>query len=95
MAAAPSLQEGDIEVTSNGAPGEDLKLSPAARAIYPFAIEVKNQEGINIWQSLAQSESHVQGRSLKPLLAFRRNKSKMFVAMSLTDFLTLLTKKPE
>jgi hypothetical protein len=92
-AHAPSLQPGDIEVTSSGATGEDLKLSPAARKIYPFAIEVKNQEALNIWASLDQAKTHVSQRQVFPLLAFKRNKSEMYVAMSLADFLLLLSRQ--
>ncbi len=93
MKYAPSLEEGDIEVTSSGATGEDLKLSPAARREYPYVIEVKNQEGINIWASLRQAESHSKDAARIPLLAFKRNNTEMYVALKLEHFLCLTTKK--
>ena len=37
-----------------GESGEDIQLSPAARKLIPFAFECKNQEKLNIWESLKQ-----------------------------------------
>ena len=42
LALAPSLEPDDIKSTSMGAGGEDVQLSPAARAVYPIQIECKN-----------------------------------------------------
>lgn len=90
----PSLHPDDIQVTSSGANGEDLKLSPAARVKLPVAIEVKNQESISIWEALKQADSHAQGKNdIAPMLIFKRNKSELQVAMSLDNFLWLLTRK--
>ena len=46
------LEPDDIRSTSMGVSGEDLQLSPAARKLIPFAIECKNQEKLNVWDSL-------------------------------------------
>ncbi len=89
MAAAPTLELGDIEVTSSSVTGEDLKLSPAAKRIYPFVIECKNQEALNIWASLKQAEGHSSDGRI-PLLAFKRNASDMYVALKLSDFIGLV-----
>ncbi len=86
---APDLRPGDIEVTSSGCTGEDLKLSPAAREVYPYVWEVKCQESLNIWASLAQSESHLKSESQTPLLAFKRNRTEIYVALKLENFLKL------
>ena len=48
------LDSDDIVVTSSGDTGEDLKLSPKARALFPVSIECKNQERLNIWEALEQ-----------------------------------------
>ena len=86
---APDLKPGDIEVTSSGVVGEDLKLSPAARDLYPFVCEVKNQESLEIWKALEQAESHSRD-GLVPLLFFRRNRSKLFVALDAESFIKLV-----
>tara|TARA_B100000131_G_C18098619_1_gene605053 strand:+ start:1397 stop:1744 length:348 start_codon:yes stop_codon:yes gene_type:complete len=82
------LEEGDFKSTTMGEHGMDVQLSPAARKQFPFAIECKNQESINIWNCLKQAEDNSEG--LTPLLIFKRNKTKIYAALELTDFLDLL-----
>lgn len=90
---APDLRPDDIIVTPSGVCGEDVLLSPAARALYPFTIECKNQEKLNIWDALKQAESHLKKRTEElcvPLLFFKRNRSKLFVALDAELFLKLV-----
>lgn len=87
-ARAPHLLPGDIEVTSSGVTGEDIKLSPAARAFYPFAFECKNQESIQIWAAFEQAKRHAKPGQI-PLLAYKRNKSELMVSLTLDDFLRI------
>lgn len=89
LALAPELEEGDVLVTPSGVTGPDLHLSPKAKTVYPFAIECKNQESIQIWKALEQSESHVSGDEI-PVLFFKRNRSKLYVALSADQFIRLL-----
>lgn len=66
----------DIIVKPGSIPGEDLYLSPKARLVYPWAVEIKNQEKLNIWDAIRQCEGY--GRSdREPVLAFRRNHDKL------------------
>ena len=81
------LQDDDIIVTSSGDTGEDLKLSPAARAVYPVAIECKNQEKLNIWKALEQAESHSEKHT--PVLFFSRNRSKIYATMEAQSLVSL------
>jgi hypothetical protein len=37
---------------------EDLDLSPRARVLFPFSIEVKFTETVAIWQALRQAEGY-------------------------------------
>lgn len=83
------LQDDDINVTSSGETGEDLKLSPRARQTYPLSIECKNVEKLNIWQALEQTESHVKEGRL-PILFFRRNRSKLYCTLEAKEFLALI-----
>jgi hypothetical protein len=41
----------DIESRSMGAGGEDLIMARAAREKFPYSIECKNQETLNVWKS--------------------------------------------
>jgi len=83
------LEEGDIESTGMGQHGMDLKLSPAARKIFPLAVECKNQEKLNIWSALEQSEKNSEG--LIPTVVFKRNESKPNIVLKLKDFEKILT----
>ena len=50
------LEPDDVRSTTMGDSGEDVLLSPAARKLFPFSVECKNQEKLNIWSSLEQAE---------------------------------------
>ena len=64
----PSLHETDFAPAIMGESGTDIKLSHAARQIFPWAVECKNQEHINIWKSWNQTEMNGLKEKLKPLL---------------------------
>ena len=82
------LQPDDIRSTSMGVSGEDLQLSPAARKLIPFAIECKNQEKLNVWDSLKQAEENSGDYS--PVLIFKRNRSKTYAVLNIEKFIELI-----
>ena len=82
------LEDDDIRCAIMGESGEDLKLSPAARKLIPYSIECKNQEKINIWDSLEQAEVNSNGYT--PILIFKRNRSKTYAVVELNNFLKLI-----
>ena len=84
------LEDGDVVVTSSGETGEDLKLSPLAKKVFPFTFECKNVEKLNIWSALDQAESHAKADEI-PAVVFKRNRSKQFVALDFEAFLSLLS----
>jgi len=90
---APVLDGDDIVVPTGSQPGADIHLSPAARNFYPFAIECKNQESLAIWKALTQAETHTNHDSDVPLLFFKRNHSKLYVALDAEAFFKLISKK--
>ncbi len=97
----PSLRPDDIRSTSMGAGGEDVQLSTAARLVYPYSIECKNTQTLNIWKALSQAEEnatpieYTDGRCEMtivpsvPLVVFKRNHSKVYVALEFEEFLKL------
>ena len=89
------LEPGDFKSTTMGESGIDVQLSPAARKLFPWGIECKNQEAISIWKCLKQAETAADDEDLKPLLVFKRNKSKTYAVLELEDFLDLLDGKKE
>jgi hypothetical protein len=87
------LSSNDVRVTPASVPGADLMLSDAAMDKFPFAIECKNTERLNVWQALEQAENHtVKQDHLTPLLVFSRNRSDIYVCLKLEDFLHWGTK---
>ena len=56
----PILTEDDVRSTSMGAPGEDVQLSSLARSLFPYSIEAKNQERLNIWAAIDQANAHIK-----------------------------------
>lgn len=87
---APDLKSDDIWVTPSGCTGADLKLSPAAQYKYPFSIECKNQQSLQIWSALKQAASHVVGNEI-PVLFFSRNNEDTYVALRAEDFVRLVS----
>ena len=71
-----------------GMSGEDIVLSPAAKKVIPYSFECKNQERLNLWKSLEQAESNCEERN--PVLIFKRNRSKIYVALEFDHFIELI-----
>ena len=82
------LEPDDVRSVTMGESGEDILLSPAARKLFPFSTECKNQEKLNIWSSLEQAETN-SGKHI-PIVIFKRNRSKTFVALEFEKLLELL-----
>ena len=83
-----NIHEEDIESRSMGAGGEDLIMARAAREKFPYSIECKNQEKLNIWSSLEQAENN--SGSHTPLLIFKRNRTKTYAVLEFERLLELL-----
>ena len=81
-----SLTTDDIRSTSMGAGGEDILFSTAARAAFPWTVEVKAQEKLNVWSAYAQAEENNPG-DYEPIVFFRRNRSKIFVMLDAEYFI--------
>ena len=82
------LEEDDVRSITMGDSGEDILLSPAARKLFQFSVECKNQEKLNIWSSLEQAESN-SGKHT-PLLIFKRNRTKTYAVLEFDKLLELL-----
>lgn len=93
LAHCTHLEDADIAVVPSGVPGRDLWLSPKAQSHYPFAIENKNCEKLNVWEALAQAQNHVKNEKEIPVLFFKRNRSELYVSLKAKDFLKLLKEK--
>ena len=89
----PTLREGDVKTAVMGESGEDIILSPAAWDLIPFSFECKNQERLNIWESLSQAEDNCKQHT--PAVVFKRNRSKTYIALELEHFLNIIGEENE
>lgn len=94
LAAFPDLEEDDIYSRPMGSPGEDLMLSPKARKVLPFDIEVKYGKQVNLIRACQQAAAECRGKHT-PLAVgcYRLEKPKTFyVCLKLEDFLEIIKK---
>ena len=77
----------DIESRSMGAGGEDLIMSRSAREKFPYSIESKNQESLNIWKSYEQAQQN--SGNYEPIVVIKRNNVKPLVLVDADYFIEL------
>ena len=77
----------DIERRSMGAGGEDLIMSRSAREKFPYSIECKNQESLNIWKSYEQAQQN--SGNYEPIVVIKRNNVKPLVLVDADYFIEL------
>ena len=77
----------DIESRSMGAGGEDLIMARAARKKFPYSIEWKNQESVNVWKSYEQAEEN--SGDYEPIVVLKRNNAKPLVLVDADYFVRL------
>ncbi len=86
---ALGLAEGDVLVKATSQGGCDIHLSPLAASRFPFSIEVKNKENLNVWKALAQAQANATA-DRPPVLFFKRAHSALYVALSAEEFMRVL-----
>ena len=69
----------DIESRSMGAGGEDLIMARAAREKFPYSIECKNVEKLNVYEAYAQAEANSGAH--EPILFMKKNRKKPLVVV--------------
>ena len=77
----------DIESRSMGAGGEDLIMARAAREKFPYSVECKNQEKINLWESYNQARQN--SKNHEPVVILKRNNSKPLILIDAEYFVKL------
>ena len=78
----------DIESRSMGSGGEDLIMARAARAKFPYSIECKNQEKLNIWAAWEQCNGN---KGLyEPLVVIKKNGVRPLVVLDAENFLDMI-----
>ena len=77
----------DIESRSMGAGGEDLIMARAARKKFPYSIECKNQESVNVWNAYEQAKEN--SGDYEPIVVLKRNNTKPLVLVDADYFVRL------
>ena len=77
----------DIESRSMGAGGEDLIMARAARETFPYSIDCKNQEKVNLWESYKQADEN--SGKYEPVVFIKRNNHKPLVVVDADYFISL------
>ena len=77
----------DIESRPMSSQGEDLIMARAARKKFPYSIECKNQESVNVWKAYEQSEEN--SGDYEPICFIKRNNQKPLVVVDAEYFVKL------
>ena len=77
----------DIESRSMGAGGEDLIMARAAREKFPYSVECKNQEKVNIWKAYEQCDAN--SKDYEPVVVIKKNNFKPLVVVDADYFIKL------
>jgi len=85
----PQFEPDDARPAIMGESGVDIKMSPFAQRQFPYSIEAKCQEKLNIWDAWKQALKNMKEKT-SPLLIFRRNHHETLVTMRIDDFFNLL-----
>jgi len=81
------LDSEDLESRPMGSQGEDIIMGKQSRDKFPYSIECKNQEAVNLWKAYAQAEENCKG--YEPLVVLKRNRSKPLVLLDAEYFISL------
>ena len=83
------LEEDDIRRAIMGEKGADVKVcNPHKTELFPFAVECKNQEKVNVWSAYEQAGANHS--NLIPLVVLKRNNTKPLVMMDAEMFISMV-----
>lgn len=89
------LPECDVKSLPMGSQGADVWLSAEAQRKFPFAIECKNVEKLNVHKAFDQAKAHaLKTQDLKPILIHSKNRGETLATMRLDDLLLILKNLP-
>jgi len=77
----------DIESRPMGSQGEDIIMGKQTREVFPYSIECKNQEAVNVWKAYEQATENCKG--YEPLVVIKRNRTKPLVLVDAEYFVKL------
>jgi len=81
------VDEEDIESRPMGSQGEDIIMGKQTRQVFPYSVECKNQEAVNVWKAYEQASENCKG--YEPLVVIKRNRSKPLVLVDAEYFVEI------
>lgn len=88
LAKYPDLTEDDVRSCPMGSNGEDVQLSTAAKASFPFSVECKARAKIAlVYDALDQARSQ---NDLTPVAVIKADRKEPLVVLTLDAFMALL-----
>lgn len=93
LAAYPELGESDVQSTSMGAGGIDIKLSTSARKLFPFSVECKSHNAFSVYGYYEQAVSNCKENTL-PLVIIKGNHKKPLAIVD-AEFFIWMAKEVE
>ena len=81
----------DIKSCSMGAGGEDVQMARAAREKFPYSVECKNVEKLNVWDAYDQAKANCG--DYEPIVIMKKNGKKPLVVMDAKSFIELNKEK--
>ena len=81
------LNPDDLESRPMGSSGEDVIMGVQSRELFPYSVECKNQEKVNVWAAYEQSEANC-GKH-EPLVVIKKNHKKPLVVVDAEYFIEL------
>lgn len=86
------LEPDDVRSTGMGQTGEDVQLSPAARALIPYQIECKNKATSQVHTYYAQAKEHGDH---EPLVIVKMDRDIPLAIVSAEHFFSILKEQSE
>lgn len=83
----PELEPDDVRSTAMGQIGADIQLSPAARRLVPYDIEVKSKARSQIHSYYEQAKTH---GNHEPLVFVKQDRKEVLAIVEARHFLELL-----
>ena len=81
------VDEEDIESRPMGSQGEDIIMGKQTRQIFPYSVECKNVEKLNVWDAYDQASANCKG--YEPIVVMKKNRKKPLVVIDAEYFLKL------
>ena len=84
------LEQADVLSTPMGVQGADVKLSPKAYSLFPYAVECKNVKRVAVYGYYEQACAHSEKDKGEPVVFIKANRKKPLVVIDAQHFIKLV-----